>query len=394
MSSIVQEKVDQAIAILQEKEIDLWLTFVRETSAAGDPALPLIYGYDLTWQSAILLTRSGERIIILGRFEAETARRTRAYPQVIAYDQSIRPALLEALERLQPKKIAINYSLNDTHADGLSFGQYQILSGYLAGTPFAERLVSAEEVIAALRGRKTASEIGLLRQAVATTEEIYARTFDFLQPGLTEKQVGEFMWSQMEALGVSESWNKDSCPAVNSGPDSPVGHSGPTDILLQCGHILHFDFGVRQQGYCSDIQRVVYLLRAGETRAPEPVQHGFETITAAIQAAVKAMRPGKEGWQVDAVARGLVTSAGYPEYMYGTGHHVGRTTHDGAGMLAPKWERYGETPSYPLETGQVYTVEPGLAIPGYGYIGIEEDVLVTEHGAEFISRPQIELILR
>ena len=394
MTSIVQEKVAQAIGILKEKNVDVWLTFVRETSAAGDPVLPLIYGHDLTWQSAILLTSSGERTIILGRFEAEAARKTEVFTRVMPYDQSIRPALLETLQEIQPKKIAINYSINDTHADGLSHGQYQLLCGYLTGTQFLERLVSAEGVIAALRGRKTASEIQLLRQAVATTEEIYSRTFDHLEVGMSEKQVGQFMWTQMADLGVTESWEKAGCPAVNSGPESVVGHGGPTEILLQPGHILHFDFGVRQSGYCSDIQRVVYLLRSGENQAPEPVQRGFDTIVAAVQAAVACMRPGVKGWQVDSAARNRVTSAGYPEFMYGTGHHIGRTTHDGAGMLGPRWERYGDTPNYLLEAGQVYTVEPGLAVPGYGYIGIEEDVLVTEHGAEFISQPQLEIILR
>jgi len=394
MSTIVHEKIAQAVSILQEKNIDLWLTFVRETTAAGDPVLPLIYGHDLTWQSALILTREGARIIILGRFEADAARRTGAYEQVIPYDQSIKPSLLEILEKLQPKQIAINYSINDTHADGLSYGQYQLLCGYLADTPFVDKLISAESVIAALRGRKTSTEIARIRQAVITTEEIYARTFDYLQPGMTERQVGQFMWDQMSALGVTESWERSGCPAVNSGPESPVGHGGPTDIVLQRGHLVHFDFGVKQAEYCSDIQRVVYLLAPGETHPPYIVQKGFDTISAAVQAALQVMRPGVPGWQVDAAARSLVTAAGYPEYMYGTGHHIGRTTHDGAGMLAPEWERYGDTPDYPLEIGQVYTIEPGLAVPGYGYIGLEEDVLVTETGAKFISQPQLELILR
>ncbi|MFC2063951.1 M24 family metallopeptidase [Chloroflexota bacterium] len=394
MSRIVHEKVIQAVEILKEMNIDLWLTFVRETSAGGDPILPLIYEHDLTWQSAILLTKEGDRIIILGSLEAEAARRMGVYSEVISYDQSIKKGLLNVLESLNPEKIAINYSMNDVHADGLSYGQYQLLIGYLQDTPYISRLISAEKVIAAVRGRKTASEVERIKAAVETTQEIYRRTFDYLQPGMTEIDVGRFMWDQMDELGVTSSWEKSGCPAVNSGPDSKVGHGGPTDIILERGHIVHFDFGVKQDDYCSDIQRLVYLLKPGENQAPEPVQKGFDTIISAVQAAMAAIKPGIPGCEVDAEARRVVTEAGYPEFMYGTGHQLGRTTHDGAGMLGPMWERYGDTPGYLLEAGQVFTIEPGLAVPGYGYIGLEEDIVVTENGAEYLCDPQVELILK
>lgn len=393
MQALVQEKARQATGILQEKGVDLWLTFVRETSAVPDPVLPLIYGATLTWPSALLLARSGERIAIVGRYEAETARRSGAYGEVIGYDQSIRPDLLRTLERLAPQQIAVNTSASDPAADGLTHGMYQILTEYLAGTPFAGKLVSAEAVVAALRGRKTPTEVERIRRAVDTCEEIYLRTFAHMMPGMTERQVADFMHEQARALGVSEAWDYDHCPAVNAGPESPVGHAAPTDIVLERGQLVHFDFGVRQDEYCSDIQRMVYLLRPGETEPPAEVRKGFETIRRAVAETIRSIRPGRRGFEVDAVGRGVVTGAGYPEYQYGTGHQVGRNAHDGGAFLGPRWERYGRAPEMLVEAGHVYTVEPGLAVEGYGYVGLEEIVLVTEDGAQALSTPQEELII-
>jgi Xaa-Pro aminopeptidase len=393
MNTIVEEKVKQAGGILRETDIDLWLTFVRETTAGGDPVLPLIYGHDLTWQSALILTKEGHTTAIVGHFEAETARQTGVYSEVIPYHQSVREDLLRTLERLGPKNIGINYSLNDVHADGLSLGMYRLLEQYLEGTPFADRLVSAEKVIAALRGRKTAEEISRIKTAVGTTLDIFEQTFAYARPGMTETQVGEFMHRLTADKGLTTAWEYESCPAVNSGPDSPIGHSGPTDIIIEPGHLLHIDFGVKQNEYCADIQRVAYFLEEGENQPPEDVQRGFDTIVKAIQEAAAVMKPGIRGKEVDEVARKIVTGAGYPEFKYATGHHLGRTAHDGAGILGPEWERYGDTPNYILEEGHVYTIEPGLFVPGRGYIGLEEDVAVTEKGVEFLGAPQTELIL-
>ena len=394
MSSLVQEKVQQAVGILQEMDVDMWLTFVRETSAGSDPILLLIYGLDLTWQSALILNKNAERVAIVGRLEAEAARRTGAYDEILHYDQSIQPELIKVLERLNPNRIAINYSINDVHADGLSYGMYQLLCKYLEGTPYLSKLESAEKLHSALRGRKTTQEIQCIRNAIHTTIAIFQRTFEFIKVGMTEEQVSDFMHSQLEEFGVQPAWDLVNCPTVNTGPDSPVGHVGPTELKISPGHVVHFDFGVLQDEYCSDIQRVVYILRPDEKAPPLEVQHGFDTIREAIHRAFKAMKPGVTGKYIDQLARQTVINAGYPEYPYGTGHQVGRVVHDGAGMLGPAWERYGDTPNYLLEAGQVYTIEPGLAVPGYGYIGIEEDVLVTTRGAEYLGDPQMELMIK
>ncbi len=295
---------------------------------------------------------------------------------------------------LNPNRIAVNYSLNDVHADGLSFGMYQLLCRYLEGSPYLSKLKSAEKIHRAIRGRKTYQELERIRRAVNTTHSIYQRTFEYIEIGMTEIQVSDFMHSLIDEYNVEVAWEYINCPTVNAGPDSSVGHIGPTELKISPGQVVHFDFGIKQDEYCSDIQRVVYFLHPGESAPPEEVNHGFNTVRDAIQLTVKSMKPGIPGKEIDRIARQTITKAGYPEFLYATGHQLGRFAHDGAGILGPEWDRYGETPNYLLEPGQVYTVEPGVDVPGFGYIGLEEDVVVTSNGAEFLGEPQMELIIK
>ena len=149
---------------------------------------------------------------------------------------------------------------------------------------------------------------------------------------------------------------------------------------------------MKHEGYCSDLQRMWYVRRPGESKPPESVRRAFATVRGAIEAGAAALKPGVHGYQVDAAARRVVVDAGYPEFKHGLGHGLGRAVHDGGTMLGPRWEKYGKTPEGVVEPGNVFTLELGVPTDA-GYIGLEEDVLVTEQGCSFLSSFQQELML-
>lgn len=392
-NQIIKEKINQAIEILKEKNIDMWITFARETKVTKDPMIDMIVGEHSTWQSAFIINRDDETAAIVGSIEEENIVKTGLYQKVIGYVKSVKEPLVEYLNDKKPSSIAINYSKNSVLSDGLTYGMYLLLNDYLEGTEFKDRLVSAEEIISALRGRKSDSELAIMKEAIDETLKIFDAVTKFIKPGLTEKDVAEYVKKLMREKGFQPAWDEETCPAVFTGPNPAGAHSGPTDRKIEKGHLVNMDFGIKYKGYCSDLQRTWYVLRDGETKAPAEVQKGFEVIRDAIQKVADAIKPGVTGVEMDDIARNYITQQGYPEYPHGLGHQVGREVHDGGAGLFPRWERYGNTPYMKLEERQVFTIEPRLPVEGYGVSTIEEVVVITKDGYEFLSPPQKELIL-
>ncbi|RPH99980.1 MAG: aminopeptidase P family protein [Calditrichaeota bacterium] len=389
---MINEKIAQAKQICREKQIDLWLTFVRETSSTPDPMLDLILGAHCTWPSAFIITAAGDALAIVGTLDMQNIKDHADY-QVIGYVASIREELLNVLHKIDPQKVAVNYSVNDVMADGLSYGMFLMLKDYLTGTPYAERLVSSESLVAALRGRKSRTEVQLIREAIRETLDIFDNVTKWLRIGVSEREVAEYIKAQVAQRRLEYAWDETHCPAVFTGPESAGAHARPTGRLIEAGHIMNIDFGVRKNGYVSDLQRTWYFRRPGEKVAPAAVQRGFNVIRDAIRKAAEGLKPGMLGWEMDALARQYIIDAGYAEYQHALGHQVGRQAHDGAGLLCPRWDRYKDLPFSVVEEGQVYTLEPRLTVEGHGIATIEEIVQVTKDGCEFLSQPQEEVWL-
>jgi len=386
--TIVQEKIAQAKRLLDEFDIDCWITFVRESTINGDPVLPLIVGVPLTWHSALMIDRSGRTCAIVGRYDRKSVEETGAFDEVQDFVQGAKSLVQAYFSARRPRTIAVNYSVVSEICDGITHGMYLTLREWLTEIGMAERMVSAEQIVSALRQRKTAAELSAITKAVSIAEEIFLNAARIIRPGASEGEIADHMRSEAVRRGVELAWGADTCPSVFAGPDTAEAHYRPTDRRVQRGHVVSMDFGVRVEGYCSDLQRVHYVMADGEHQAPSSVRRGFDTIVEAIESARVAMQPGVQAMEIDRIARSLIVSRGYEEFPHALGHQVGLFAHDGTVLLGPLWEKYGSKPLRLLEEGMVFTLEPRLTVPGHGIVTVEEMVVVRATGAEFLSVPQ------
>lgn len=386
---LTDAKVEQASDRLAALGIDAWLVFARETSEIPEPALSLIVGADIVWETAIVITAESTNHAIVGRHDAPAVEQLDAY-ELHQYDESIREPLRSVLEEVDPDRIAIDYARDEQVADGLTHGMYRKLVDYLSGTQYEDRLESAAPVVSHLRRRLIDAERARMDRAIDDTQSLYDEVTAAWEPEWTEADVASYLHRRLREEGLETAWGADHCPAVDAGSDAPVGHGQPGDRTLPPGEVLHLDFGVRYEEYAADIQRLYYYPPEAETQPPAGLQTAFEDVRAAIEAAFDCLEPGVPGHEVDSTARETLTARDWPEYKHATGHTVGRNAHDAGPLLGPQWERYGDRPELVVEQGDVYTLELGVETE-WGYIGLEEMVEVEAAGASYLSTPQTEL---
>ena len=239
-------------------------------------------------------------------------------------------------------------------------------------------LLSLPNLVSHLRSVKDESEIKLIRQAVKIADDAFAEVLKTIEIGQREEEIGlslEFSMRRAGASGASFDF------IIASGVRSALPHGTASSKRAQSGEFLTMDFGAIYQGYCSDITRTIFL---GEPE--DKHREVYDIVLAAQKAGIEAVIPGRTGKEVDAVARKLIEEAGYGEYFgHGLGHSVGLAIHEGPN-LNKREDRV-------LEPGMVVTVEPGIYIPGWGGVRIEDIVLVTEKGCEVLTQAPKDFII-
>ncbi len=249
----------------------------------------------------------------------------------------------------------------------LAYGTYAEIGEKLPGV----RLRPAKEMVEGLRLVKDAAEIESHRGAAAIVDACFGHVLPLLRPGITEREIAIEIECFMRRRGAEREAFES---IVASGPLAASPHARATEKVIAHGELVKMDFGAMFQGYAADLTRTVAICDADEKQ-----REVYHVVLEAQELAIAAMRPGVKGSDVDKVARDHIAARGYGDYFgHGLGHSLGRHVHDGQ-ALSP-------TSEVVLEAGMVVTVEPGIYLPDWGGVRIEDDVLVTATGVEVLTQ--------
>ena len=385
---------------MEENGLDAWVVICRENN--NDPLADHVGCENAGGTAAFMFFRVGDgvrSVAISPRGEATSLAETGRMDEVIMSERgaSIWDTMGEVFEWFEPSTIGINTGQSPI-TDGLSHTQY---ASMMAGLPsmWTSRMQSAEPMIRSWLSVKTPAEVEIMAQAAEITAQWEVEAYENAVGGVTtDRDIADFLEAKMAEMGVGDAWSPEQNPAINSGKDR--GHSHPTDRTIQPGDFIQTDFGIRvHDRWVTDIQRFAYVLAPGETEAPQEALDKWEAAKRGSRAAFAAMKPGATGNEVDRAQRLVLEENGSQPVMWGTGHPVGYWAHDSGPGLSGG--RLGQ--ELPRVATQV--LKPGMTFAFDGFhkwsltdsttktISVEEMVVITEDGAQWMTPPQEELIL-
>ena len=278
------------------------------------------------------------------------------------YSRGLLPLLERLINRLGLQSLAFE-------SDYLLHSTFQRLAGMANKRGLT--LVPQLGLIEAMREVKSADELELLRASTRLNETVFQSVYATIEPGMTEREIALALELTMREMGAEG----PSFPTIVAfGTNAARPHAVPTDRELQAGDLVLIDLGLIHRGYCSDMSRTFVAGRPDRTYIDR-----HRVVRAAMQAGIGAIRAGVTGAEVDRVARQVIADAGY-------GDHFGHSLGHGVGLAVHEAPRLSRTNRKKLRAGMVVTVEPGIYLPEWGGIRLENMVVVGEHGPEVLNR--------
>jgi len=385
---------------MEAANVDAWLVICRENN--NDPLADHVGGENAGGTAAYLFYRDRDgfhSLVYSPVGEYIALSELGIHDEVLPVDRGASAIEMAAdfIRDQEFERIAVNSSPGNAQADGLSFTQRQTLERAL-GLEESAKLVSSEVLVYEWLSVKLSAEVDIMRKAAELTAQWELEAYDQIVPGeTTDAEVAAFIKKKMDKYGVTDAWNPEQNPNVNSGADR--GHSHATDKVIMPGDVIQTDFGIKlYDRWVSDIQRFAYVLKEGETEAPEDIQFYWDSARDGNRAAFNAMKPGARGVDVDAAQRILMEQAGSEYVMWSTGHPVGYVAHDtGPNLGGSQSDSPRASALKPLKPGMVFAFDGfhswALNDSSYKTISVEEMAVITQDGAEFLITPQEELIL-
>lgn len=324
-----------------------------------------------TGSNGALLITAEQAILIVGFIYQEQAAMQAAGWSIVSLRDSQAVTLAEQFVTFGLQRVGFEQ-------DHLTYAQTEMFQ-----TVFAEKapdvdLVPYKGLVETLRQVKDAEEIEIMRKAAEISDHAYLHVLNVIRPGISERDVAIELEYTLKKMGA-DTFAFDTI--VVSGSRSSLPHGKPTDKLIQHGDFVTMDFGARYRGYCSDITRTVVV---GQPSDEQRKVYGI--VLQAHMRALNAAAPGITGSELDAVARNTIVDAGYGKYFgHGLGHGVGRVVHELPGA--------GQKSEAEFVAGNVVTIEPGIYIPNWGGVRIEDTVLITADGRKSFHHTTKDLIV-
>jgi Xaa-Pro aminopeptidase len=365
-SPVADQRLAALRAVLGEHELDaILLSRTANKRYYSGFSLSDAEGPTSGYAGTLLVTRDRSLILADSRY-TEQARAEAPDWELVATTRALH-------EELPPILLDLEIASLGMEAQVVTHAEWAALAGAVPGV----ELHAMDEELVPLRIRKSSEEVAAIEAACALTDACFAHLVDWIRPGMTEREVAWELEGYVRANGA-EGLAFDTI--VLAGPRAAMPHGRPSDARVEPGNVLLVDFGCIVDGYRSDMTRTLFV---GDVA--EEIRRYHDAVREAQALAIAGLRHGVNGQEVDAVARERIAQEGVEPYGHGLGHGIGLQTHEPPSLR--------KTAPSTLEAGMVFSVEPGIYLPGVTGIRIEDIVALEQTGPRLLTHSPREPIV-